>query len=100
MSHSHSEPPSPVAGFAAALAEHLPGHWQAGAPTSVAAQEAGSDRIWHSGPLAYAALDAADVQRCVLTSPYGLQLYVLHGHTDPASSSCCRCCLPAAIRST
>ncbi|MGW7423616.1 hypothetical protein ACWGJB_26870 [Streptomyces sp. NPDC054813] len=77
MSHSRPESPSPVAGFAAALAEHLPGRWQAGPATTLVAQEASNDRIWHSGPLAYAALNAADVQRCVLTSPYGLQLYVL-----------------------
>ncbi|MEU9246583.1 hypothetical protein [Streptomyces sp. NPDC048385] len=66
-----------MSGFAAALAEHLPGRWQAGPPTSLVAEEAGSHRIWHSGPLGYTAFDAADVQRCVLTSPYGLQLYVL-----------------------
>jgi hypothetical protein len=77
MSHSHQEPLLPVTGFTAALADHLPGRWQAGEPTSLVAQEAGSHRIWHSGPLAYAAFDPADVQRCVLTSPYGLQLYVL-----------------------
>ncbi|MBC2901144.1 hypothetical protein [Streptomyces cupreus] len=77
MSHAHQQPPPPVSGFAASLAEHLPGRWQAGEPTSLVAQEAGSHRIWHSGPLAYAAFDAADVQRCVLTSLYGLQLYVL-----------------------
>ncbi|MDX2821026.1 hypothetical protein PV416_07965 [Streptomyces ipomoeae] len=76
-SRSHQDEPPSLTGFAAALGEHLPGRWQAGEPTSLLAQEAGSHRIWHSGPLAYAAFDAANVQRCVLTSPYGLQLYVL-----------------------
>ncbi|MDX2826585.1 hypothetical protein PV416_37330 [Streptomyces ipomoeae] len=77
MSHSHKDESSSLTGFAAALGEHLPGRWQPGPASHIAAQEAGSHRIWHSGPLAYAAFDAADVQRCVLTSPYGLQLYVL-----------------------
>jgi hypothetical protein len=66
-----------VTGFAAAFAEHLPGRWQSGPATNLAAQDAGNHRIWHSGPLAYAAFDAGDVQRCVVTSPHGLQLYVL-----------------------
>lgn len=77
MRHSHQEAPWSVTAFAAAFAEHLPGRWQTGPATSLAAREAGNHRIWHSGPLAYAAFDAADVQRCVLTSPHGLQLYVL-----------------------
>jgi hypothetical protein len=68
---------SSVTGFAAALASHLPGRWQAGPPAALTAPEAGTPRIWHSGPLSPTALDTDAVQRCVLTSPHGLQLYVM-----------------------
>jgi hypothetical protein len=84
MHHPQQQAASAVTDFSAALAERMPGRWQAGPPTSFAAQEAGSRRIWHSGPLAYAAFDAAGIQRCVLTSPHGLQLYVLPRPRRPA----------------
>ncbi|MEU9396546.1 hypothetical protein AB0D86_41925 [Streptomyces sp. NPDC048324] len=66
-----------VTEFAPALADRLPGRWQPGPATTLIAQDAASNRIWDSGPLAYTAFEAADVQRCVLTSPHGLQLYVM-----------------------
>ncbi|MET9812392.1 hypothetical protein [Streptomyces sp. NPDC006355] len=66
-----------VTEFATALADRLPGRWRPGPATTLIAQDAASNRIWDSGPLAYTAFEAADVQRCVLTSPHGLQLYVM-----------------------
>ncbi|MFI9755744.1 hypothetical protein [Streptomyces collinus] len=75
--HSPQQAPALVNGFATAVADRLPGRWKTGPAASLVAEEAGSHRIWHSGPLAYTAFNAADVQRCVLTSPHGLQLYVL-----------------------
>ncbi|MGW0137542.1 hypothetical protein [Streptomyces calvus] len=77
MGHSQGNVTSSVPGFAAALAERLPGRWQAGPPVNLAAQDAGNHRIWHSGPLAYTAFNATNLHRYVLTSPHGLQLYVL-----------------------
>ncbi|GGZ79720.1 hypothetical protein GCM10010344_53520 [Streptomyces bluensis] len=71
------ELPLHVTEFATALADRLPGRWQPGPATTLIAQDAASNRIWDSGPLAYTAFEAAYVQRCVLTSPHGLQLYVM-----------------------
>ncbi|MET8577327.1 hypothetical protein [Streptomyces sp. NPDC005012] len=66
-----------VTHFATGLAARLPGRWQADPATAVVRTDPARHRIWHPGPIPTAALATADVQRSVLTSPHGLQLYVM-----------------------
>ncbi|MEU9189221.1 hypothetical protein AB0D14_32695 [Streptomyces sp. NPDC048484] len=75
--HPPEELPLPLPEFAAALAEHLPGRWLPDPTTTLIADDPASNRIWDSGPLPYAAFETGDVRRAVLTSPHGLQLYVM-----------------------
>jgi hypothetical protein len=66
-----------VTHFATGLAARLPGRWQVDPVTAVVRTDPARHRIWHPGPIPTAALETADVQRRVLTSPHGLQLYVM-----------------------
>ncbi|NYV75345.1 hypothetical protein [Streptomyces sp. UH6] len=66
-----------VTRFATGLAARLPGRWQVDPATAVVRTDPARHRIWHPGPLTSTRLATADVRRCVLTSPHGLQLYVM-----------------------
>lgn len=63
--------------FATGLAARLPGRWQPEPTTATVRADPAPHRIWPRGPLAPADLDTCEAQRCVLTAPDGLQLYVM-----------------------
>ncbi|MFD5111699.1 hypothetical protein ACFWNG_05190 [Streptomyces sp. NPDC058391] len=85
--------------FAHALAARLPGGWQADdRPTPLAGDPAAA-RLWDSGPLAYIAVPETPHDRCVLTSPSGLQLYVT-GHPTRRHQVIVAPLLPAGTQHT
>ncbi|KPI02851.1 hypothetical protein OK074_5001 [Actinobacteria bacterium OK074] len=61
--------------FAQELAARIPGRWQADPHPTDMVTDPASNRLWDSGPLAHISVTTG--QRCVLTSPHGLQLYVV-----------------------
>jgi hypothetical protein len=74
-----------VLGFASSLAARLPGRWQPDPTLVTVRADPARHRIWHPGPLTPTRLATADVHRCVLTSPHGLQLYVMPRPNRPGT---------------